>query len=345
VKKILIISLGSIGKRHLRNTRHLLPDATIAIWRLHHIQNADVPEGANQVFINQVDALAFKPDAIIVSSPASEHLDNTIPFLKNGSHIFMEKPLAESTSKKVNELVELSREGHAFSMVGYVLRFQPMVCWLKKIIHSRLGEVRTANIEVGQYLPDWRVGTDYRQGASAQKKLGGGALLELSHELDYATWFFGDPDSIYCSSAKVSDMDIDVEDSACVVMDYEFPRKMRAVVQVDFLQRSPCMSVKVVGSEATLFADLIKEEVKIIDASGKTELLDVPKMSTGNEMYLRQFDYFFGKSFKDYKLTYQDHHLYSEFVTMDRGAEVLRLVDSCKESSQSGKKLKFRTNK
>ena len=45
--------------------------------------------------------------------------------------------------------------------------------------------------EVGQYLPDWRPGTDYKSGVSAQKDLGGGALLELSHELDYLQWFFG----------------------------------------------------------------------------------------------------------------------------------------------------------
>ena len=34
---------------------------------------------------------------------------------------------------------------------------------------------------VGQYLPDWRAG-DYRVTVSASKDLGGGALLELSHE-------------------------------------------------------------------------------------------------------------------------------------------------------------------
>ena len=228
--------------------------------------------------------------------------------------------------------------------MGYVLRFQPIVGCLKKIFSSTespIGRVLTAHIEVGQYLPDWRVGTDYRQGASAQKKLGGGALLELSHELDYATWFFGDPESLYCSAARLSDLEIDVEDSATVVMDYE-KKRLRVVVQVDFLQRTPSMSVKAVGTEGTLYADLIKEEVKIMGLSGEARDLPLPKMKTGNEMYLRQFDYFFANSFEEYQATFSDHSLYSEHVTIERGARVLELVELAKASSASGQRLSFK---
>ena len=45
---------------------------------------------------------------------------------------------------------------------------------------------------VGQYLPEWRKNTDYRKGVSARQDLGGGVLLELSHEIDYIQWIFGE---------------------------------------------------------------------------------------------------------------------------------------------------------
>ena len=69
-------------------------------------------------------------------------------------------------------------------------------------------------------LPDWRPQSDYRKGVSAIKKLGGGVLLELSHEIDYATWLFGNPISLFCSSRKLSNLDLDVEDYANLIFEY-----------------------------------------------------------------------------------------------------------------------------
>ena len=40
-----------------------------------------------------------------------------------------------------------------------------------------MGRPLTLRAEVGQYLPDWRPGTDYRTGVSASRDQGGGALL------------------------------------------------------------------------------------------------------------------------------------------------------------------------
>lgn len=341
MKKILIVSLGSIGTRHLRNTRFLLPESKIAILRLHHTQDTTVPHGADCVFTSSVAALEFKPDAVIVASPANEHVKNGLDFLSIGSNLFLEKPLSITTyDSNLKKLVELSLDAKAFSMVGYVLRFQPIIGYLRKILESsELGDIHSAQIEVGQYLPDWRPDSDYRKGASAQKKLGGGALLELSHELDYASWFFGFPKHLYCSARQLSALEIDVEDSATVIMEYE--KKLRVTVQVDFLQRTPCMSLKAVCSKGTLYADLIHESARIVRENNMSRDLDIPKMANGNEMYLRQFDYFFGKSFNDYKMKYTDHDLYSEAVSVQRAAAVLKLVDVAKESSSCGKRLEF----
>ncbi|MFX7793064.1 Gfo/Idh/MocA family oxidoreductase, partial [Acinetobacter baumannii] len=54
-----------------------------------------------------------------------------------------------------------------------------------------IGNLYNAFIEIGQYLPDWRPTKDYRETVSAKTELGGGVLLELSHELDYAQWILG----------------------------------------------------------------------------------------------------------------------------------------------------------
>ena len=343
MNRVLLVSLGSIGQRHLRNARELLPEAQIAVFRTHFYAESGLPEGADRIFFDIADALDFKPDAVIISSPASEHVRHAVEFIDNGAHVFIEKPLA-MTHDAVKEVIDASRKTDRFTMVGYVLRFQPILHFIKNLLHGGdLGEIRTANIQVGQYLPDWRPDSDYRKGVSAQKKLGGGALLELSHELDYSTWLFGIPDQVICSNGKISDLDIDVEDSACVIMEYGHTGlAKRVVVQVDFLQRVANMTMQVVGSEATLYVDLIKEQAYIV-APDQDELqwLQVPGMAQGNEMYLRQFDFFFARSFEGYQPRFAETGEFSDYVSVDHAARVLKLVDLAKESDRKGARVKF----
>jgi len=344
MSKVLMISLGSIGQRHLANTRELLPDAEIAVYRTHFHSGSALPEAADYIFFEMGEALAFKPDAVIISSPASEHVRHAVEFINNGAHVFIEKPLA-MTCQAVDTVITASQNSDRFAMVGYVLRFQPILHFIRNLLHGgELGEIRTANVQVGQYLPDWRPDSDYREGVSAQKKLGGGALLELSHELDYSTWLFGLPDQLLCSSGKVSDLDIDVEDSACVIMEYGHTElAKRVVIQVDFLQRVANMAVQVVGSEATLYADLINERVSIASPKQADQIaLDVPKMAQGNEMYLRQFDFFFVRSIDDYQPRFDETVEFTDHVSLEHAANVLKLVELAKESDRKGIRIRYK---
>ena len=47
------------------------------------------------------------------------------------------------------------------------------------------------SINCSSFLPSWRKNIDYQSSVSAKKSLGGGVLLELSHEIDYLIWLIG----------------------------------------------------------------------------------------------------------------------------------------------------------
>lgn len=333
-RNILCISLGSIGKRHLRNTRALLPDANIAVYRQHTRTDGSVSKGANVMLSTMEEALAFAPDAVMISSPASEHVANATAFAQRNIPMFIEKPLAVY-AKDTAPLVQACKTSSGFVMVGYVLRFLPALHAIKHCIaEGTLGQVHTAHIQVGQYLPDWRPDSDYRSGVSAQAKLGGGALLELSHEIDYTTWLFGFPESLQCSRAKLSSLEIDVEDSAHMLLEY---KDKRVVVQLDFLQRVANMAVQIVGSKATLNADLIKEEIHIINPEfpqGTPYVCE--KLPSGNDIYLRQFDFFFAKALKHYTAKYPQSEGFSQWCDVAHANSVLELVDLAKLASDSG---------
>lgn len=331
--RVLCISLGSIGRRHLRNARALLPGARIGLWR-QHTSGAALPPEANLSLARLDEALAFEPDLVLLSSPASEHLANALPFVERGIPVFLEKPLAAS-SHGVDTFEAACARSPGFTMVGYVLRFLPALHTIRSAItHGELGLVRLARVEVGQYLPDWRPDADYRQGVSAQRALGGGALLELSHEIDYATWLFGWPSTVQCSTARVGGLEIDVEDTALLTLEY--PDK-RVAVQLDFLQRVARMSVEIVGSIATLHADLIKEDISIVEPGHpQGRVLEADRLPNGNDLYLRQFDFFFHKALPGYRPAYASSVSFDQHASVAQAASVLRLVDRARQADARG---------
>ena len=88
---------------------------------------------------------------------------------------------------------------------AFNLRFHPVIQWLKDNIESQ--NVIEVNAYCGSYLPDWRPDKDYRKIYSAQKELGGGVHLDLTHEIDFLLWVFGDPMSTMSTRRK---MEIDM---------------------------------------------------------------------------------------------------------------------------------------
>jgi len=60
-------------------------------------------------------------------------------------------------------------------------------------VHSEyLNAGSAVEIKVGHFLPLWRPNADYRKSYRSKRWLGGGVDLELSHEIDYCLWLFGD---------------------------------------------------------------------------------------------------------------------------------------------------------
>ncbi len=343
-KRILLISLGSIGKRHLRNARSLMPDAEIAVHRQYTKSDDKIPEGADKLLRSLNEAKDYKPHAVLISSPASEHIENAITFLDQSAHLFIEKPLAVDT-KNLNSFTKKCEQANTFVMIGYVLRFLPLLNSIKAYLDSNeLGRIYTAHVQVGQYLPDWRPESDYRNGVSAQKKLGGGALLELSHEIDYTNWLFGTPNSLICSTNKISNLEIDVEDNASLIFEYDEPAK-KIMIQLDFLQRVAKMGLQVVGEKGTLEADLIKEKAYLYTPQNPDGTkLNMNASQDGNEPYMRQFDLFFSKAFEDYKPVFSETNTLNNWSTPQDAVKIMQLVDAAKKSNAQGVRVKVKND-
>jgi predicted dehydrogenase len=153
-------------------------------------------------------------------------------------------------------------------MIGYNLRFLPSLIEFKKLIKSnKIGKIYSVRSEFGQHLPSWRPESDYRSGVSAQNSLGGGALLELSHEIDYLTWIFGKVEWVKAHASKQSDLNIDVEDTALVVLGFvkRGNKALTASLNIDFIRHDTTRKCYVIGEYGTLMWDGINGEVNFFE--------------------------------------------------------------------------------
>lgn len=294
INRVLIVSLGSIGRRHLRNLRALRPDAHIAVLRQHTlVENDTFPDGAVQQFTTLEQVLAYKPDAAIIAGPSTTHLDIAIHLAKAGVHLLIEKPLADKP-EGLDVLIELCKQHGLVLMTGYNLRFLPSLREIHRLIKTEaIGSVLGVRAEVGQYLPDWRPLSDYRQTVSAQRALGGGALLELSHEFDYLYWLFGAPARVTARGGHYSQLEIDVEDMVEITLEYLSPARL-INIHLDLVQRAPTRRCRFIGDAGTLLWDGITDQIECYKAeTGQWEIFNEFVCNDRNQMYLDELQHFF----------------------------------------------------
>lgn len=289
-ERYLIVSLGSIGRRHLANLRQLRPHSQIAALRLTAGTAASVP-GCDLQFDRLEQVQAFAPQAAIIASPASAHLANASALVAMGVPLLIEKPFADQLEGLAG-LIAAARARAVPLMVGYNLRFKRSLLEARRrLLDGEIGRIWSVRASVGQYLPDWRPASDYRSTVSAQSALGGGALLELSHEIDYLYWMFGMPDAVSCRGGRFSDLELDVEDTVELCLEYSHARRLVSV-HLDFTERVTSRSCKFVGSEGTLLWDGMGDTVEVRrPGQGGTASAHLP-MDGGNATYLAELAHF-----------------------------------------------------
>lgn len=262
--KVVIASLGGIGRRHLANFQHVAPAVRPIVWHQHSRPGSGSPSAADTVVYSLEGALAERPDAALVTGPSSTHVETALALARHGVHLLVEKPLAD-TLDGVAELIDTCRARGVLLAVGYCFRFYaPLQAVRDAIRDGRLGRVLSLRAEVGRYLPDWRPGQDYRTTVSGQRSLGGGVLLELSHEIDYPRWLLGEITTVTARVARLGDLAVDVEDTAELLVSF----KDGAVgsIHLDMLQRAPVRTCRIVGTEATLIWDGGTHKVRMLTA-------------------------------------------------------------------------------
>lgn len=332
-KKILIVGLGSIGKRHLTNLRELgFNDISVVSRRKEHGKLID----ATNCFSTIEDAFENKEFNIsIIATPTACHLDDMKKVINFGiKNIYLEKPISNNLENVFN-MQKIIQEHSINVNIGYDLRFDTGLLKVKELLSTRqIGSIVSFMSEVGQYLPDWRKGSDYRQDMSAKKELGGGVMLDLIHEFDYLQWLFGPISEIIGKNGKKSNLEIETEDISINLM--ETASGVIGTLHLDYLQKELSRSCKIIGDKGTIIWDYKNAFVSwnsIEDSSWvKYDYSHIQR----NDRFLEVMRVFIeGCDIVDE--SYKDNRL----VSFEEGIISLKLVEFAKKSNQIKKVLKI----
>ncbi len=264
--KFLIAGCGNIGRRHIKCIRNIYRNAEILAYRTTIGKDAELEKLGVKTYNSLKKALAEKPDFVFITNPTSLHVKTAMEAAKAGCNIFMEKPVSDSL-KDAKKLQKLAKQKKIKVFVAYCLRFHPVIKKVKELADSKaVGKPLYMHAEYGNHLGNWRK-ADYRKIYSSKKKMGGGVLLDISHEIDYVRWIMGEPMAVAGMAGKISNLDMDAEDCSDMLLDYG---KASAHIHLDCINKVPTRTITVIGNKGTIEADINKNIVKITK-DGKTK--------------------------------------------------------------------------
>lgn len=244
----LVVGMGSIGQRHAR----LLGELGLDVAAVSRRDGAAV-----RCYGSLADAFAEeRPGYVVIANETAAHRQSLVELaeLDFAGTVLVEKPLFERPHP-------LPENRFSALFVGYNLRFHPVLRYMAQLIAEE--PAISAHVYVGQYLPDWRPGRDYRTTASAARAAGGGVLRDLSHELDYLTWLFGPCRRVAALGGRFGDLAIETDDVQGLLL--AFARCPVVTAQLNYLDRLGGRDIVINTASRTLRADLVKGTLRVGD--------------------------------------------------------------------------------
>ncbi len=182
--KILFFGLGSIGRKHFKLLQDNF-DFCLSAFRTYKGNTFQ----SSAFEINSWDLVdIYKPDVAFICNPSALHIETAIWCAERGMHLFIEKPIGVNTTR-LDELLSIVEKNKLTTYVAYDMRHHPKIIEAKNHLKDRRCEYSFIICESDS--KKW----------PCKRKLDD-VLLELSHELDYAEYLFGEIKEIHGFNEK-----------------------------------------------------------------------------------------------------------------------------------------------
>ena len=281
--RVVVIGLGSIGQRHLKNIHAVAKVRGIEVATdVVEPRALDYLDAETRALVRNrfaTPAEVGRYDMIFVANPSQLHEATLAEVKGKADFFFVEKPVFTGVLSD-DALAPYSDERRFY--VACPIRHTRVYEWLSEFVPRN--KVFCARAICSSYLPEWRPGTDYRRTYAAQEG-SGGVKLDLIHEFDYLFTLFGFPQESCLLDGKFSDLELKSADGVSFAGRY--PDKTLEL-HLDYYGRVPRREIELYPADDLVVCDFIKAEIRFLRSGRRIDLAE-----ERNEYCVREISYFF----------------------------------------------------
>jgi myo-inositol 2-dehydrogenase/D-chiro-inositol 1-dehydrogenase len=258
-KRIVVIGLGSIGRRHARLLLER-EDITVEIVEPSEaaLKIARTEFGDNLTNYESFEAaIETRPDIVWICTPTQFHAEQAIAALGGGCHVFCEKPMSDSVAD-AQRMKQAAESSGKILNVGFMLHFLPALFRLRQLIkESTLGNILHVHARIGTYI------TLVNSLSRYQSYQPGSLFLDYSHQPDIFYWLLGKvPKAVLVTGFQSGEMEFSSSPNvAVVVCEYDTP--LVSTLHLNYVQMPQRHDYEIVGDKGWAALDFETGEIKI----------------------------------------------------------------------------------
>lgn len=280
--KILVIGLGSMGKRRIRLLKENFSNQ-------YNIIGVDTREGRTMEAQNKFSIKTYldldkaiideKPQVAIICTSPITHSNLIMKSLESNMNVFTEINLL---SDEYDEIIKLSKEKNLKLFLSSTFIYRKEIEYIQNEV-KQSSERFYYRYHVGQYLPDWHPWENYKDFFVSNKKTNGCREL-LAIELPWIIKTFGKIDKFNVVKDNISSLEIDYPDSYIITVEHNNGHK--GVISVDIVSRKAIRDLEIYSQNNHIFWKGTPESLMKYDIKNKKNI----KIDTYNN-YIKDNNY------------------------------------------------------
>jgi predicted dehydrogenase len=326
----MVIGLGSMGKRRVRNLRALGVGRIIGFDVRDDRRNEAGERYGIELVADLERGLSFQPDVLIISTPPHKHLEFAYAAIGAGRPFFME---ANCFIEGLAELNAALRGKSLVAAPSRTLWFDDGARRVKEMLDAgKFGPVAEFAHHCGHALPAWHPWEDYRDFYGGQIEAKGAGWDMVGFESYLLTYWFGKVKGVSAFYGKRSSFDTPVDDTFQVLL--EFESGALGSVMIDVVSPYAFRTTRIVSEAGVIAWDNGKKTLDVFHAGGidwTRRTLEPGHIEPGyvaaEEMYIGEIECFLKAVLGEapYVATFEDE------------LQVMRIVEAVRESRQTGR--------
>lgn len=276
---ILFVGTGVVGQRHIRNLKLKFKNINFFTIKGNHSKkifsdkkghlkgNVNSKYNLEPINISDVNK-NIKINAAFICLPHHLHSKFLYKLFRKKVHVFLEKPGGANANdlKLLKTINKINKKDKLKIMLGYHLRFHPLIHKLKKLIlKKKVGKILNVLVQNGEHIADYRSYQKYWKIYHSKKNKGGGVILNQIHEIDYLMYLFQNYKFKIMNTFnnKFSKAKIDTEDtlSSNFILSNS-KEKFIVTLLLNSYERPKHRSIKIIGSKGKIIGDLSKNTLE-----------------------------------------------------------------------------------